>query len=66
MRSLALKHGLNICMAYLKTWHRCESSLFLIFYNLQDVEMSSPDLEFRLKNRIFDLDRLKDVESNKF
>ena len=29
-------------------------------------QMRSPDLEFHLKNKIFDLDRLRDVESNKF
>ena len=29
-------------------------------------QMRSPDLEFHLKNRIFDLDRLRDIESIKF
>ena len=29
-------------------------------------QMRSPDLEFRLKNGIFDLDRLRDLESTKF
>ena len=34
--------------------------------NCKENQMRSPDLEFRLKNRIFDLDRLRDVESIKF
>ena len=38
---------------------------FLCFIR-KDNQMRSPNLEFRLKNRFFDLDRLRGIESNNF
>ena len=46
------------------TRHPIQTSLISSQPVSKENQMRSPDLEFRLINRIFDLDRLRDVESN--
>ena len=41
-------------------------TLVSVCYKIKENQMRSLDLEFRLKNRIFDLERLREVESIKF
>ena len=51
---------------------KCQSAKFILYkcngnHSFgKENQMRSPDLEFHLENRIFDLDRLRGVETNKF